>query len=382
MTPQPQTLSRMDGIEKETGAQRIQRSQYIDVISTPLYKNKYFYVVTDEQVETPWIAIDKTGAEMRQEAFKTSGEMIDWLKAVESLPDAVTDLVDESDPMAVLQQAMNGNGNLFVGENAAHEITTGNLRSEISEPIVIPEGHAACVNPACEDFNEVMADWLFKDAICPTCGKPAKGASKVERETKAAPLTHSDPYEAPAAAVNVPVAEENPEVDAGEISIEQLRRNIEIEEEIYLPLYGRAAVLEAELKRRKQEFDKSNAILIADKNAAIAARDDQAKILKAFAQEYGIRTGEKQFDQYITFRENSVITWDEPTMIAWLEANFPAALIPSGVKVDEGRLKTYIRDCVKKDQELPPSVKIGKEWETLLSTKIPVPGLVGGEVTL
>jgi hypothetical protein len=160
-----------------------------------------------------------------------------------------------------------------------------------------------------------------------------------------------------------------------DIPIEELRKQIEIEEETYFPIFQKAAVLDARLKILKQQFEKDNAELIASVRVAIAKREDASKVLKALAVVYGKRTGEKQFDQYIGFRENRVISWDEPGAIAWLEQNFPAALIKAGVTIDAGRFKTYITDCLKKKQQLPPSVTVTTEWETTISSKIPVPEL-------
>jgi hypothetical protein len=160
-----------------------------------------------------------------------------------------------------------------------------------------------------------------------------------------------------------------------EIPIEELRKRIEIEEDAFFPIFQKAAVLEAKLKMLKQQFEKENAELTASVKAAIAEREGASKVLKAMAVAYGKRTGEKQFDQYIAFRENRVISWDEPAAIEWLEENFPAALIKAGVTIDAGRFKTYIIDCLKKKQQLPPPVTVSTEWETTISSKIPVPEL-------
>lgn len=283
--------------------------------------------------------------------------------------------------------------------------------------IETPTGTLACINESCKDFNEPMPDWTFPNGACGRCGVPVLKEERltaevdqllqqnnITREEIAAVVDEDDPmailqqanikepepFIPTAAAYDTPAGDFKDEpsmystpttdAEAAEIPIEQLKREVELEEERYLPLFGRAAVLEAELKRRKQDFDKNNAVLIADMRAAVAERDAQAAVLKALAKAYGKRTKEKQFDQYISFRENSIITWDEPEMIKWLKEHFEAALIRAGVSIDEGRLKTYIRDCLKKNQELPPTVKVDTEWETLLSSKIPVPELVGGAV--
>lgn len=240
-----------------------------------------------------------------------------------------------------------------------------------------------------ESAEELIA-WLNGEPEAPVINDNPFTDIDAEIDAKyAAKSNEADPFTPTSAAHDTPRGDLKDEpsmfdaapatdAEAAQVPIDQLRRRIETEEENYFPLYGQAAILEAELKRRKQNFDKDNALLIADMKAAVVERDTQAKVLKALAKAYGVRTKEKQFDQYITFRENSLITWDEPEAIKWLEENFPAALIVAGVTVDEGRFKTYIRDCLKKKQDLPPSVKIDTEWETLLSSKIPVPELVGG----
>ncbi len=162
------------------------------------------------------------------------------------------------------------------------------------------------------------------------------------------------------------------------VDLEKLKADVIREKEAYFPLFRTAAVLEAKLKALQQKFDEDNAELIAQKKAAVAARDEQAKALKAAAVIYGNETDDRQFDQYISFRENKEFEWDEPQLLAWLKENFPAAVVVAGESIDSDRVKTYIRDCLKREQPLPPSVKVKEKLEALISSKIPVPELEGG----
>lgn len=287
-----------------------------------------------------------------------------------------------------------------------------------------------CTNFACKFHNDPMPAFAFKDRSdalwCPSCDTLAEPAAApieeivqsfygcteckayhfqdeklfkkhVKRQSgegmqrgkrKAAPAaaasTNGNGKPAPVAtepaAAPAPVPAANPDGltplptddELPHLSTEGLKGKIEKEEEAFFPLYSAAAALEAKLTALKQQFDKDNADLITKKKLAVEARDKAAGELKTLAKVYGRRTGEKQFDQYLTFRVNGLITWDEPIAIEWLKANFSAALNNPGVTVDGPRFTAYIKDCIKKKQALPPSVKITEVWETLISSKIPV----------
>lgn len=349
--------------------ERITQSQHMDVMNSPTMRGKYFYMMLDKDVPTPFVAIDKSRGEVEVAAHPTIEAMIAWLD-------------DDG-----LEPVPSGNGNGIKPPSRLDAKTTARV-TQLAGLGLKYNGQEYIKDDFNVHWTEITADddAVFADKVerikaemarreeNPLPDLPASKDDDIERQVDSIFGPRPGTTQAGAA----PVGEVSIAADENDlIPIDELKGRVEREEAAYFPLYRRAAVLEAELKAKQQQFDKDYAFLIADKKAAVEERNAAATALKALAVSYGRRTGEKQFDQYISFRENDVITWDEPEAIAWLGQNFPAALINPGVSIDATRFKTYIKDCRKKKQPLPPSVKIGTEWETTISSKIPVPELEG-----
>lgn len=64
-----------------TGPKRISQSQHIDILNRQSEQGKYWYDADDITAERPYIGIDKTGPELRSEAFATQAELFAWFDA-------------------------------------------------------------------------------------------------------------------------------------------------------------------------------------------------------------------------------------------------------------------------------------------------------------
>lgn len=312
--------------EELTSATQIQRSQHIDVMTNPKFTGRYYYFVVGEGITTPWIGIDKSGKEVQQAAFATQRELAAWL-----------------DPFAPTVEKI-----MEVGAEMRRP-----MDRETAESLM------ASRHPGDEQtLFEATSGPLFEDTEDPMAVlRQAQG----EASLAAIPTSEPEP---------VGEAAESSPYDA--VTDEQLKDIVMATKAEFFPAYRDAAILEAKLKAEQQKFDEDNADLIAAKKAAVKTRGLIEVKLKEVASVYGKRTGDREFDKYISFREKTLIEWDEPTILGWCAENYPEALIAPAVVLDEKRFNDYVRDRLKKRLELPPSVVISHPLETLISSKIPV----------
>lgn len=347
----PEMLS---DLERELGAEQIDRGQHTVVVESARHKGKYFYKFEDPDVKTPWIGIDKTGIEYEQHAFASKDELKAWLnRAKPEIPkklDAVT--AGRVDMLSKL--GFKWNGEYYRHEGRGIFVHWLDLAASDTEWPAIVAKIQSVIDVAEPAFAGAV-DFI------------AKTEAAMEFLPENAPI--------PMNAATAGLVFEAPDSPYANLTDDELRARVVAARDEFFPAYGKAAVLEALLKAAKQKFDEENATLIGDTKAAVTERGLFQDKLKTVAKEYGKRTDDKQFDQYIAFREQTVVDYDEPQMIAWCTQNYPAALINPGVTVDRPRITTYVKDCLKKKQPLPPSVKVTHPIEVTISSKIPVPEL-------
>lgn len=371
--------------ETKHGAQEIHPSQHLDVLSSPNHKGKYFYFLPDDNVGTPYVGIDKTKGEYEQNAFSSRIDLGAWLDGKRE------------------DASVNGNGAISTYAldlncrkcGKGFQVDSSNLRGEMPDcpacsdnttvsiedvlPPLPTNGHAAPQHPGSEQtLFEATPGPLFDEndpmAILQQANQPEALMQGTVTQFEEA-VENGRPISLGGLATAIK-EEAKPQADDdkpySDWTDEQLRATVMATKAEFFPAYREAAKLEAELKAKQQAFDDANADLIAAKKAAVRTRDLFAAKLKDVAAAYGTRTGDREFDKYISFREKTVIEWDEPTILGWAAENYPEALIEPAVVIDTKRFEAYVRDRLKKKLELPPSVVVSKPLETLISSKIPL----------
>lgn len=194
-------------------------------------------------------------------------------------------------------------------------------------------------------------------------------------------VEHNAPVIPPELESAAPAVSETPkETDAADpvnpystFNIGELKALIDEQEGFYFKAASVAARLESELKEKQQAFDEANAKLIADKKAAIKLRDSVASRLREVAAEYGKRTDETSYDQYIKFKTFEILELNEPLAMKWAEAEYPNAIIPpSAKKLDVGLIKEHLKYLKKQKQPIPEFAKYTEEVRAEISKTTPI----------
>lgn len=304
--------------------EQIRDGMHIALLDNPTAQGKYYYFTHEPDVELPWVAIDKSGPNLRSGNFGTKEATFRFLAEKDKVDDAgeaAYRISHPEDAGAEFDRAigLTPGANLANGTNA--------------EPTVAPS-----------EPLEAAGDVL--DTVEDVAPAPAEIEAAEGQES---------PYLA--------------------LSDQELSEQIKAAEAAYYKEFLDFAAAEARTIELLAQLERENATLFARKKAAKEAKIVKAEELKTIAGEYFRRNPEeKKFDVYVTAKE--FIDWDvdEAEAWPWVRENYPIAIIPPvKERLDYAQIIDYGKSCVKRKADYPPCLKRTTRTEVQLSTKVALP---------
>jgi hypothetical protein len=351
----------------------IEPTEILDYINSPDKKGKY---ITYRLAEDRWVALDKMAKELRTALFAKKQDAIDFL--LNHGPEAAPVVVDEVtifDPKTATvpveapqtEEAQPKKATVFLcTEDQINarllELRQYGLKFDYKEKALI--------------YRDAENVFYFP-SVDIQCDSEEVWAGKMETlRSKLKPVAAAVAVTVPAEPAWMDEALQNGsgEPEGGEYAIVvpdsskadellRLAQNVTRIEGEYFNKLRTFNDLEAELKRLMNDFDLANAELINNKKAASAAKLQAENDLKQALCEWGSRSAEKTFDQYLSVMETSSYEIDEAEATTWAQTNYPAAL-------NTVLNQKLIIDYIKKSKKFLSFVKVTKQVAAKISRKV------------
>lgn len=269
--------------------ERINQSQHIDVLTSSAHKGKYWYVVSDIELERPYVGIDKTGEEFRSETFAEKHELWHWFKHDPATGEtSVTPvLVDPNDPMAILQQAQGEADEAFGVKPFA-------------DPAHVFDSPGAIIDAIVDDSAGFVDSFKEVTAVDP-----------------------ADPLEMP---------------------LDLLTGELAVAEQRFIQYTQAANEVEARYKQKLNDFNIGNAELLAEKKISQERAGKAEEAMSGLLVAWSTITGDNKYDEYLATVRSVEYDIDMAAATEWARENYKAAI---NEVVNEKMIIDYVKKSDK-----------------------------------
>jgi hypothetical protein len=311
---------------------RVEPNQILDYVTGAGHRGKYFAFKPDIE---RWVGVDRTGGSVRTEVFAEKHEVFAFL-AKPAEEDTTVVGIDAPWPDVPLDKPAVAD---FVQKTEA-------------ALDFIPVGDPIPYDAGIQGLSFLISPDEPPKTLGAAAGVPAEPAWMQEA------IDHgSDELEGDEVVVEPPAADDR------QALLLTCAQNLTKLEGVYFAKLRTHQDLEAELKRKQNDFNTANAVLIDNKKLASSAMLAAETDLKAALVAWGKLSSDKKFDEYLSVMETSIYEIDEAEATTWAQQNYPAAL---NTILNQKLLIDYIKTTKK----FLSFVKVTKEIAPKISRKV------------